>query len=162
MRRPQRPKDAPTPKEIFEALKGLATRPRGYMILNSRVLLGLTRAQEHMPSGDDSPEEMFREAVRAYLNEAVTRIEPNENRVIAEVILGLGNAQWQAKKWREETAPVRRKMAGQLFRGDEGKVGDSTMRQLYQDQALEAFASVIMRDESEARGEPIDSSKSAG
>jgi hypothetical protein len=156
MRRPQRPKEAPTCRDISAALKSLATKPRGYRILNSRVLLGLTRAQEHMPTAEDSPDEMFLDAVRTYLNEAVTRTEPNENRVIAEVVLGLGDPRWQEKTWREEIAPVRRTMAGQLFRGDEGKVGDSTMRQRYQDPALEAFAAVILRDETEARGGPTE------
>jgi hypothetical protein len=150
MRRPQRPRDAPTQKEIFAALKGLATRPRGHVILSSKVLLGLARSQEHMPSGDDDPDK-FLDAVRVYLNEAVTRVEPHENRVIAEVMLGFGGTRWQDKEWREEAAPVRQNMAGQLFR-DEGKVGASTMRQRYQDPALEAFADVILSDEREVRG----------
>jgi hypothetical protein len=155
MLRPPRLKDVPTPRAIFEELKSLATRPRGHRILSSKVLLGLTRVQEVMPS-EDSPGEVFLEAARAYLNEAVMRTEPYENRIVAEVMLGLGEAQWQIKTWREEPAPVRQKMAGQLFRGDEGKVGNSTMRQLYQDPALRAFADVLLFDEKEARGEPTD------
>jgi hypothetical protein len=150
-RRPTRLKKVPEEASIEEALKAVCTSPRGWKIRDT-ILVGLDCTQKHMPEESDRLDD-FSDAVREYLEEALGKeIEPH-NRVILEVVLGLGDDKWRGQEWRKLSAMKRREEAGRLFRSEEGVVQAGTIRQLHEPRAREELAAIIWRDEKRARDE---------
>ncbi len=143
--------DLPTQEAIEEALRHLIIyAARKKWILESGPTLTKLRIVRKKVD-EDASEKEFALAVREYLENAVQRVKSSKNRVILEVVLGLGKKRWKAKSWRHEPVSVRRKEAGRHARAD-GPATASTIRTYYEPRAIQELAKVILADEQKARG----------
>jgi hypothetical protein len=158
---PPRLEQLPSEDDVIAALTRLMTKGvRTYWILEPEgwVLLGLdcVRAYLEAPGDDGDEERPFALALRAYLEDAVQRVPSRPHRTILEVVLGLGDERWKSKAWRHEKAKVRRKKAGELFRGpdDDDDVKSDTIRQHHGPRAIKALAGIVCDDEALVRSGP--------
>lgn len=115
---PARLSETPAWEEIKKELRGLCTNAlRTYWILEKgRGLLGLDCVRAHLT---DRPKEErdYAVALRAYLEDAVKRVESPQNRVILEVVLGVGSPKWRAKNGsKKRPKSVARKLDSYLDR----------------------------------------------
>jgi hypothetical protein len=144
-------KDLPTQETIEEALRHLITYAarKKWILESGPVLTNLRIVRKEVD--EDASQKEFALAVREYLENAVQRVKSSKNRVILEVVLGLGKKRWKEKSWRHEPVSVRRKEAGRHVRADAPATA-STIRTYYEPRAIQDLAKVILADERKARG----------
>ena len=155
---PPRLPEMPTQQAIERALSRLCTKAvRTYWILEpeGRILLGLDCVRACLKSGS-SRERDYAIALRSYLEDAVQRVESPQHRTILEVVLGVGDDRWKSKEWRKQSARVRRKEAGRLFRyAEEDRVEADTIRQHHEPRAIHSLADVVCTDERHLREQTV-------
>lgn len=95
-------------------------------------------------------------ATREYLGDAIARMESRRQRILLEILLGVGDSRWDNRDWRREPAKVRRREAGRYFRTGERQVTGGTIRQHYEPDAIRALAEILIADELGARQEARD------
>jgi hypothetical protein len=139
----------PEPAELEKELMVICRQPRGWWIAeNAHILMGLDCVRSYVAEGP--AEAVYADAVRSYLEFAVTRVPSREYRTLLMVILGLRDERWQRAEWRARSAQERRAEAGQLFRGEDGPVASGTIRQIHQPRAVAELARTIAFDEKAA------------
>ncbi len=145
--------ETPQREEIEEVLAVLCTNAlkKWWILERGRSLLGLDCVRAHI--GKDDSEDAYAIALRSYLQDAIARLESPQNRTILEVVLGVGDPQWDNRKWRSNTAEIRRTEAGRRFRESERIVTDGTIRKLHEPRAIGELSEIIWQDERVARAE---------
>ena len=150
----ERHSELPSQEEIAAALRKIPKRAlRTEWITEEaggRFLLGLECVQALVdPKASD--EKAYSNGLRDYLRTAVARMGSDSNRILIEVVFGIGDKQWDNKKWRQKKAKVRRRQAGKEFRPESEPVAADTIRQSYEPKAVEELAAIVYEEEKRAR-----------
>lgn len=113
------------------------------VIDDCRELLALRCVQERAERGARAtPEELF-EALAAYLEHAVGKLDKFQHRRLLTIVLAIDES------YRGTTAKHRRTKAGELFRGaDSEPVTAGNIRQHHEPKAIAALADIMHDDES--------------
>ena len=152
---PKRHPKLPSEEEIDAALRRIPRRAlRTEWILDEdggRYLLGLDCVRS-LVNGDTTDEKAYSDALRDYLRGAVPRMRVEYNRILIEVVFGIGDERWDNKSWRQKKAKERREEAGKQFKPESEPVQADTIRQSYEHGAIKELAAIVRQDEKAARG----------
>ncbi len=159
---PDRYRKTPPLEDIERALRHLCTNAlRTEWILDEKgglPLLGLACVRDQIkPGADKKDDTVYSQALRKYLKGAVERIKPNHPyRVVIEVVMGVGDEEWENKTWRKKSAKLRRTRAGEVVRPEAEDIKPDTIRQNYEPPACTELALIVWNEEREVRGEKAD------